>query len=180
MGRLLRLAKLQVLPEEPEATRVYADWLKTFDAFLEAVRRAEENADNINKLGLLTSLLTHQTFAFIADSTNYEEAQEVLNSAYHRQKNIVFARHLLMTRIQKPSERIDEYVHALRQLARDCAFQNVTAEIYKNEPTRDAFISGINSSVIRQRLLEDNDLDFQTAVKKGKCSNKLKGNLVFI
>ena len=150
MDRLLRLAKLEVLPKEPEATRIFDHWLKTFDTFLEAVRRAAENADNINKLGLLTNLLTHQTFDFIADSTNYEEAREVLKNAYHRRKNIVFARHLLMTRIQKPYENIDECMHALRQLTRNCAFQNVTTKIYKNELTRDAFISGINSSVIRQ------------------------------
>ena len=166
MDRLLRPGKLEVLPEEPEATRIFDHWLKTFDTFLEAVRTAAENADNVNKLGLLTNLLTHQTFAFIADSATYEEARETLNNAYHRRKNIVFARHLLMTRTQKPSENINEYVHALRQLARDCAFQNVTAEIYKDELTRDAFISGISSSVIRQRLLEDTNLDFQTAVKK--------------
>ena len=127
MDRLLRPAKLEVLPEEPEETRIYDHSLKTFDTYLEAVRTTAENADNISKLGLLTNLLTHQTFAFIADSTNYEEAREVLNNAYHRQKNIVFARHLLVTRTQKPSEGINEYVHALHQLARDCAFQNVTA-----------------------------------------------------
>ena len=155
-----------MLPEEPEATRVYDHWFKTFDTFLEAVRTAAKNADKINKLGLLTSLLTHQTFAFIADSTNYEEAREVLNNAYHRRNNIIFARHLLMTRTQKPSESINKYVHALRQLARDCAFQNVTAEVYKDELTGGAFISGINSSVFRQRLLEDNNLGFQTTVKK--------------
>ena len=147
MDRLLRPAKLEVLPEKPEATRIYDHWLKSFDAILEAARTAAENADNINKLSLLTNLLTHERFAFIADSTNNEEAREVLNNAYHRRKTIVFARHLLMTRTQKPSESINEYVHILRQLARDCTFQNVTAEICKDELTRDAFISSINSRV---------------------------------
>ena len=61
---------------------------------------------------------------------------------------------------------IDDDVHALRQLARNCTFQNITAEIYKDQLTPDAFIMGINSRVIGQRLLEDNNLDFQTAIKK--------------
>ena len=133
MDRLLRPAKLEVLPEESEATRIYDHWLKTFDTFLEVVRTVAENADNIITLCLQTNLLTNLTFAFIADSTNYEEAREVPNNAYHQRKNIVFARHLLMTRTQKPSESINEFVHALRQLRRDCAFQNGTAEIYKDE-----------------------------------------------
>ena len=32
-----------------------------------------------------------------------------------------------MSRAQKPKKTIEEYVHALRQLARDCEFQNVNA-----------------------------------------------------
>ena len=35
--------------------------------------------------------------------------------------------------------------------------------------TCDAFLSGINSSEICKRLLEENDLDFQTAVRKYKA-----------
>ena len=53
MDRLLRPAKLEVLPKKPEATRIYDHWLKSFDTFQEAVRAAAENTDNINKLGLL-------------------------------------------------------------------------------------------------------------------------------
>ena len=60
MDRLLRSAKLEMLPiKEPEATRIYDHRLKNFNTFLEAVRTAAENADNINKLGLLTNLSTH-------------------------------------------------------------------------------------------------------------------------
>ena len=54
-----------MLPEEPEGTRIYGDWLKTFDALLKAVRMAAKNVDNanVNKLGLLTNLLTRQMLA---------------------------------------------------------------------------------------------------------------------
>ena len=70
-------------------------------------------------------------------------ARQALNNAYHKPKNIIFARHLLMTRTQKKTEKIDEYVYALNQLARDCQFQDVRANDYKDDLSRDAFINGI-------------------------------------
>ena len=60
-------------------------------------------------------------------------------------------RHLQVTRTQSPTQTVEEFVHALRQLARDCQFQNLSAENYKNKMTRDALMSGINSFEIRKR-----------------------------
>jgi len=167
MDKLLRPSKLEILPEEPEAIKVYDYWLKTFDSFLEAVTAAAENADGINKLGLLTNFLTHQTYSFIAEATTYDDACEALKIAHHKRQNVVFTGRLLMTRVQNPTESIDEYVHVLRQLTRDCEFQDVNARTYQDELTRDAFINGINSSIIRQRLLEEEQLDLTSAIKKG-------------
>jgi len=62
--------------------------------------------------------------------------------------------------------------HALRQLARDCDFQDVNAATYKHELTRDAFFNGINSNATRQRLLEDDNLDLIAVVKKAQMLNR--------
>ena len=122
----------------------------------------------MNKLGLLTNYLTHKTYAFVAVTRYNDEARKALNNAYHKTNNIIFARHLLMTIKQKETETINEYVHALNQLARDCQFQDVRANDYKDDLSRDAFINGIGSSTIRQRLVEESNLDFQTAVRKAQ------------
>ena len=169
MDKLLKPCKLEVLPEESEAVKVYDYWLRTFDTFLTAVEAAtaEGERQNINKLGLLTSFLTHRTYELIADAANYEESRTSLRNAYHKRKNVVFARHLLMSRVQNSGESIAEYVHALKQLARDCDFQQVSADPYRDE-SRDAFINGINSSAMHQRLLEEDQLTLQTAVNKAE------------
>ena len=44
-----------------------------------------------------------------------------------------------MSRVQNSGESIAEYVHALKQLARDCEFQQVSADRYRDELTRDSF-----------------------------------------
>jgi len=66
-----------------------------------------------------------------------------------------------MTRSQKQGESISLYVHALYNLVKDCEFQAVTAEKYKDEMTRDAFINGIASDATRRRLFEGKNLRLQ-------------------
>ena len=53
-------------------------------------------------------------------------------------------------------------LHALKTLSKDCNFKNVTAAQYCEESIRDAFISGLQSCLIRQRLLENKTLDLIT------------------
>ena len=57
-------------------------------------------------------------------------------------------------RRQEPGESIDQFLVALKKLSKDCSFQTVTAEVYRDELVRDMFIRGLSSSYIRQRLLE--------------------------
>ena len=77
-----------------------------------------------------------------------------------------------MSRVQNSGESIAEYVHALKQLARDCEFQQVSADRYRDELTRDSFINEISSSAIRQRLLQEDQLTLQTAVNKAEMLDR--------
>ena len=53
-------------------------------------------------------------------------------------------------------------MQALKTLSKDCNFKNVTAAQFCEESIRDAFISGLQSSLIRQRRLENKTLDLKT------------------
>jgi len=53
-------------------------------------------------------------------------------------------------------------LHVLKGLAEDCAFSDVTADMYREELTR-SFISGIASSAVRQRLLGKEELSLNQA-----------------
>ena len=48
----------------------------------------------------------------------------------------------------------------------DCNFQQVSAEELREQYIRDAFVRGLRSDLIRQRLLESRDLNFETAFDK--------------
>ncbi|CAB3981036.1 Retrovirus-related Pol poly from transposon [Paramuricea clavata] len=87
---------------------------------------------------------------------------EILESLFIKPKNEIFARHILATRRRQPSETLDEYLQVLKTLSKDCNFKNMTAAQYCEESIRDAFITGLQSSHIRQRLLENKTLDLKT------------------
>jgi len=77
-----------------------------------------------------------------------------LKELYVKPKNTIAARHELLTCKQMTGESIDNFVVRLKRLSQECACQAVSVERYSLELMRDAFITGIQSHVIRQRLLK--------------------------
>ena len=93
----------------------------------------------------------------------------MLKSLYVKTPNEIFARHKLATRKQQPGESLDEYLQELKILSKDCNFSDVTAYQYRDEAVRDAFITGLLSTNIRQRLLENKTLNLQTAFDQARA-----------
>ena len=81
----------------------------------------------------------------------------------------MFARHLLATRRQLPGESLQQFLQVLKTLSKDCSFRAVTAEQYRWELIRDAFINGLASAAVRQRLLEREDLSLEAALEQAYC-----------
>ena len=118
-----------------------------------AVERTADEGENVDCLALLTNFLSPQIFLYIADTDLYDIAIEALKHACHKRKSVIFAQHVLMTRVQKSDETIAGYVHALKTLSKDCEFNAVTAEQYKDCMTRDAFIHDLTSAPFSKRCL---------------------------
>ena len=78
----------------------------------------------------------------------------------------MFARHLLANRRQLPGEPLQQFLQVLKSLSKDCFFRAVTAEQYRWELVRDAFINGLPSADVRQRLLERDDLSLEVALEQ--------------
>ena len=90
--------------------------------------------------------------------------------------SVIFARHLLSTRRQQSGETLDQFLQDLRKLSKDCKFKAVTAEQYREELIRDAFIKGLFSPAIRQRLLESDTLSLQIAYDKANSLDLAQKN----
>ena len=88
----------------------------------------------------------------------------------------MFARHKLSTCRQEMGESLEEFFQWLKKLSATCNFTVVSAVQSRNASIRDAFIAGISSSYIRQRLLEDNVTELQVAFDKARSLDDAQRN----
>ena len=91
---------------------------------------------------------------YIEETNDYGQAITLVERANIKPRNRIMARHLLSTQTQLPKESINEFLDDLRQLAKDCDFEAVDTQTHQQNMIRDAFIKGLESASIRQRLLE--------------------------
>ncbi|KAK3880809.1 hypothetical protein Pcinc_014730 [Petrolisthes cinctipes] len=171
MERLLRPERFDSDPSSSAAPQEWRHWFMTFENFLGALPQ-----ENQNKLSLLINFISPRIYETISECTTYNSAIDNLKSQYMKPTNAVFARHRLATRRQQSGESLDEYLQALKSLSKDCVFKAVTATQHCEESIRDAFISGLQSSLIRQRLLEKKTLDLATAVDQARALDSAQKN----
>ena len=157
MDKVLRPERLETDPNSGKASKEWLHWKRTFDNFW-----AVQPQDDLDKLSVLANFVSPSIFQHIEECTEYETAVGILQVLFVKPRNEVFARHMLATRCQQPHETLDEFLQSLKTLSKDCNFQSVTASKYSEESIRDAFITGLRSPSIRQRLLENNTLDLKT------------------
>lgn len=162
MARYLRPERFEEEPNTSASDLKWAHWRITFENFM-AEEYAAGTTDSM-KLKLLVNHLSPTIFSYIRTSGTYEDAIKVLENIYIKPRNEILARHLLATRKQRTDETVKEYVQVLKLLTRECHFKAVTAEQHQNESVRGAFIAGINSQKIRERLLEKLNISMDEAV----------------
>jgi len=103
----------------------------------------------------LVNFVDPSIYELIAECEEYATAIGILASTYDKTKNFVFARYLLSSCKQEQGQRLDQYLIKLKTLAKDCEYKAVSAEQYKTEAIMDAFINGLSSAHIRQRIKVD-------------------------
>ncbi|CAC5411161.1 unnamed protein product [Mytilus coruscus] len=74
-------------------------------------------------------------------------------------KNVTVIRHRFNTRVQNPSESIDQYLTDLKLIAKNCEFEHL-----KDGLIRDRIVCGTNSSRVKERLLREDGLTLDKAV----------------
>lgn len=165
MDKLLRPKVFETDSNDPNAEKLYRHWKMTFANYLETsipdipadAQNAVNQQANVErkKLFALFNNISADIFDIVSEATDYNNAIQLLDSAYIKPASVVYNRHKLITCKQEPSQSIDAFKQELQRLSKNCNFQQVTAEQYRQQYVRDAFINGISSAHIRQRLLEN-------------------------
>lgn len=172
MNKSLRPQVFAADASSQEGPRKWLHWRRTFESYVNRL----ENATDIDKLDVLINLVDTNVYSYISECTTYADAITKLNRAYVTPINEVFARHRLNNCRQDSSETLGDFLQRLKVLSNDCNFVNATAAQCKESAVRDAFIAGINSSYIRQRLLEDNELQLNAVFDKARSLYEAQKN----
>ena len=171
MDKFFRPEKLDVDPNSSNAGKSWEHWFRTFDNFILSI-----NEPNLNKLNLLVNFVSPTVYEYISECGNYNQAIDILRKLYVKPKNEIYARHMLTNRRQNPSESLDEFLQNLKNLSKDCNYKAVSADLHREEAIRGAFISGLISNVIRQRLLENPILSLATAFDQARSLDQAQKN----
>ena len=147
MEQLLKPERLNLDPRAVGASNTFDHWLKYFQDYLGASMAVWDDDD---KLRVLHARVSDTVSATIRDAQSYSEAIELLKGQYNKRPNDVYARHLLATRRRQPGKTTDQYLRALKLLARACNCKAVSASQCTDDLVRDAFVTGIGSPYIRQ------------------------------
>ena len=149
---------------DPDSNDKWLHWRDMFEGFLSELQSSSTSAlTGSQKLTLLLHHISTPIYKCLCRCQNYDAAISTLDGMFIKKKNSIFARYLLATRRQETEESLELYLQNLKILSHDCDFTALTASQARDITIRDAFISGVRSNQIRQRMLENKDLDLATA-----------------
>ena len=141
-------------PSTPQSERCYKHWKLMFENYLSVIGNDSEIRNTQKNFFKLINTISAAVYNIISDTNDYYSSIKALDAAYIKPVNFIYNTHQLLTLRQQPAQTIDAFILQLEVLTKSCNFQAITAEENKSQCIRDAFISGITSS-IRQRLLEN-------------------------
>jgi len=99
--QLFRPRELCVEPGAPDAGRVFAFWLRTVEDFIDSLRELRRDGDPVfNRKRIIIKCFSPNVYPCVGDAADYEDVVRILKSFYVKQKNNVYARHLLLSRQQ--------------------------------------------------------------------------------
>ena len=190
MDKYLKPSRFGCDPNAAGADKQFKHWLKTFQNFVSTIKfDAQTTApsttpgDDANettttntgqptvdqlKLTTLMNYVESNVFEYIEDCDTYDAAVTALKNIYVKPVNEIYARYQLATCQQSEGESLDTFIQNLHRLSKQCNFKEVTAEQHRQGYVRDAFISGIRSREIRQKLLENEELTMEQVFSQAR------------
>ena len=137
-------------------------------AFLHSYISKFEGVTEAHKFNLLSNHIESAVYEFISETETYDTAVELLKATFAKTPSPIFARYVPKSFKQQSGESLDTYLQNLKRLSSDYNFRTVTATVHKERAIRDAFIGGLISKDIRQRLLENHELTLAEAYEKAR------------
>lgn len=157
------------LDSNQNLSEVWKKWKSAFQIFIQATESTEK-PDVVKSSILLHCLGPHakelyDTFQFPeGEELNYDEIISKFDAHFNPRKNLTFNRYNFLTAKQDEAETFDEFYTRLRKLSEDCEFGAL-----RNSLLKDLVIIGIRDKKLKERFLQENDIDLATVLKNGRA-----------
>jgi len=133
------------------------------------------------KRAILLSCVGAQTYTLMRNllspekpgSKSYEDLVSLLKNHFNPKPSEIVQRWKFNSRNRHLDENIVEYVAELRKLAQDCNFGDTLKVML-----RDRLVCGVNDDSIQRRLLAEDGLTFETALRKSQAIEAANKDMV--
>ena len=108
------------------------------------------------------------TFTFVEGTDDPKKYADVINKFTNfcmPKKNLVYERYVFNICVQKEGQNVDSYVTELRHKAQTCDYGEL-----KDSLIRDRIVVGINSTQLKEKMLQDKDLSLESAISRCKSA----------
>lgn len=157
------MARLGKLDEFDEKDQNFESYLERFEHFVTANDIREEK-----KLAVFLSVIGPRTYEVLKSlvvpavpgDKSFEEVTVLLKKHYSPQCSVIAERCKFNKRAQEEQESVEDFIVALKQLARKCDFGQ-----FLQDALRDRIVAGIRREETQLALFAEEDLTFEKACK---------------
>ncbi|KAG5861819.1 hypothetical protein JTB14_009520 [Gonioctena quinquepunctata] len=159
---------IPVLSLEGNIAHNWEMWYQHFKIFMRA--SCLENSDEQRKVALFLhhigseALSIFNSFGIDMDSCKYDELVAKYKAHCAPKKNLTIERHNFLTRVQKSSESIDDFLTDLKNKSISCELDTLRESL-----VMDMFIVGPSNQAIKEKLLQEESLNQDKAIKIAKA-----------
>ena len=151
-------------------------WRQTMELFIELSMSDKSEKEKCNAFLYIIGQAGRNIFnAFVLTA----EEQDKINVLFAKfesyckpKRNVTVERYKFNTRMQAAEESIDQFVTALRLIAKDCDFK-----LLEDDLIRDRIVCGTNSDRVKERLLREHDLTLDKAINICRSTEESKKQL---
>ena len=148
-------------------------WIERFECYrIAAGLDAKEEKVQINTLVYAMGRNANEifkSFQLTEEDQVYETAKQRFETHFVGRTNVIFERARFNKRVQGAQESVIDFIEILFTLAETCQFGTL-----KEELIRDRIVVGIRNAVLSQKLMQDDTLTLDKAVKQAKSSELVK------
>ena len=150
----------------------WRSWRQLFESYsvlagMDTLSDERRKATIITVIGL-EALELYNTLPFQRpeDCTDLKKVLDLLECHFVGRQNVTFERFQFYSRQQRDGETFEDYVTALRRMARSCEFEKLTPD----EVLKDRLVCGVRDEQLRKSLLQQASLTLEKCLEAGRAS----------